>query len=88
MTGLGWRVRIWVRRLIPHTPVKRWAYAAGLGVVIAFGALLGPAAGAIALAVMFGARLLDVQTGRRRQGRMPTQRAYFFEGSDKQPPRP
>ena len=82
MPSVGWRLQIWMRRLIPFTPIKRWAYAAGLAVVVAVAVGVGGLWAACALMLLIAVRLLDVQLGRRRSGRMPTQTAYFFEGED------
>ena len=82
MASLGWRLRLWASRLVPHTAAKRWAY--GLALVLALAPLgLGrPLWTAVAVAVVVAVRLLDLVAGRRRFGRLSTEQAYFFEGHD------
>ena len=82
MSSLGWRLRIWFRRLIPHTPAKRWGYGAALCAAVAAAFLVGPTWPLCALVLLIGLRMLDVEVGRRRRGHMPTDTAYFFEGRD------
>lgn len=80
MTSLGWRLRTWMRLVIPHTRLKRWGYAGALCSAIIAGVFLGPALGGIGLIVLASLRTIDIRVGRRRRGGMPTEKAYFFEG--------
>ena len=82
MMRLGWQVRLWVARMIPHTPFKRWAY--GLALVAALLLSLSTVR-SVALAIVLGAvivRWIDIQRTSKRRSKLPTARAYFFEGGD------
>lgn len=85
MSKMVWRLRVFARRAVPHTPAKRWAYGATLVLIIAILALGHPAVAAGFLALIAAVRVADLRRTRARRGHMPTSRAYFFEGDSEAP---
>lgn len=82
MSKMGWRLRVFARRAVPHTPAKRWAYGAMLLLIVVVLALGHPAFAAGGLALLVVLRIADLRRTRARRGHMPTSRAYFFEGEE------
>lgn len=83
MQSLFWRLRLFLRRALPHTPAKRWAYGSALLLAL-LGLLLGHVVTALLLAALtVSLRALDLRLSGTRRGRIPTQKAYFFEGQDR-----
>ena len=82
MSRSFWTLRLALLRLIPHTPVKRWIYSAGLIIAVGLAVLrLFPLA-VLDLALVVTARLYDLRRNRGRRPKLNTRRAYFFEGPD------
>ena len=82
MTRLGWRARIWLERAIPHTPTKRWAYGVALVAALILGVRLSWWQGAVIFGAAALVRWIDIRRAAARRPRLPTTRAYFFEGAD------
>ena len=82
-----WSVRMLARRAIPHTPAKRWGYGAAAAIAL-FALVLSQFfwAGVFAVALVV-VRLVDLRRSGARRGRIPTERAYFFESDNGEPPR-
>ena len=82
MTRLGWQLRLWVARAIPHTPFKRWAYGLALAAALLLALLAAPAIGFVIVLAAVLTRWVDIQRASRRRSKLPTVQAYFFEGKD------
>ena len=76
----------WIRRflgsLIPHGVGKRWAYAVALVAGVLVGSRLSWLWAVSAVALVVGARYIDLRLRARRRIRLGLVRGYFFEGSD------
>ena len=82
MSAGGWRLRMLVRRAMPHTPAKRWLYGASVGLA-AFTLIAVNVWGGLGFFILIGlVRWGDVRRSGARRAPMPTARAYFFEGED------
>ena len=88
MSKVVWRLRMFARRAVPHTPAKRWAYGAAFLIVLIAIGLGRPWSAAFLLVLTVAARLTDLRRSSVRRGRLPTSRAYFFEGDDDPPAAP
>ena len=86
MSSLVWRLRMFARRAIPHTPAKRLAYGLAVAIAVAAFAFRHPGWGLGTLGLAIFIRAVDLRLSGIRRGRVPTARAYFFEGDDKTPP--
>ena len=80
MSKVVWRMRMFARRAIPHTPAKRWAYAAAVLLILASLLFSHPVWSAGCFGLLILVRMLDLRRTRSKRGHMPTSRAYFFEG--------
>ena len=80
MAGVGWRLRMFARRALPHTPAKRWAYGGALLACVVLVSLRQPLAAVGLFAVAMAVRVVDMRRARRRRAERPAERTYFFEG--------
>lgn len=86
-SNTAWRLRMFARRAIPHTPAKRWGYGAAVAITL-IALLLGQPFWAMVFAVaIIAVRVVDLRRSGARRGRIPTERAYFFESDNGEPPR-
>ena len=69
-SSTAWRVRMFARRAIPHTPAKRWAYGAAAAIAL-FALLLGQSfwAGIFTIALIV-VRAIDLRRSGARRGRL------------------
>ena len=82
MASLGWRLRLWGRRLLPHTATKRLAYGSAVLIALASAALQHPVWTLGLLAAVLAVRSLDIFLRRGRSNDLSTYQTYFFEGRD------
>lgn len=85
MSSTVWRLRMFARRAIPHTPAKRWGYGAAVLLMLVTLLLGQPVWAAIFLIAIVSVRVVDLRRSGSRRGRIPTEKAYFFESEDDHP---
>ena len=87
MVSLGWRLRLWGQRLLPHTATKRLAYGTTVLIALVPAALQHPVWTLGLLLAVLAVRSLDLFLRRDRFDDLSTYQTYFFEGRDSDRPR-